>query len=220
MIDRSGGGPPLRVLVVDDQTLFREALVALLKADGRVSVVGMAEDGKVAVQKVAALLPDLVLMDVRMPRMDGIKATARIAREHPSVRIVMLAAVQGDHDVVEAMRAGAVGFVHKDAGRGELMEAIFRAAEGRSVLSADSQRAVVAAAFDKLAPQNPPDGLTARQFHVLRLMSTGLPFKQIARELGVTEKTIRNHASLIYSRLHVHGRGEAIVFALRKGFAP
>ena len=212
-------GPPLRVVVVDDQTLFRQALAELLKTDGRVSVVGTAEDGAVAVKKVAALLPNVVLMDVHMPRMDGIRAAARIASEHPSVRVLMLASVQDDTTVVEALRAGAVGFVQKDTSSDELVEAIFRAAAGRHVLSAAGQRAMVAAALDKVEPQKPPAGLTVRQFQVLRLMSMGLAFKQIARELGVAEKTVRNQASRIYAKLKVHDRAEAMLFALHKGFA-
>ena len=211
--------PPVRVLVVDDQNLFREALAELLKADGRVSVVGTAVDGVAAVKKVAALLPNVVLMDVRMPRLNGIRATERIARDHPAVHVLMLASVQEDQAVVEAIRAGAVGFVQKDTGRNELVEAIFRAAEGRHVLAADSQRAVVAAALGKVEPQKPPSGLTARQFQVLRLMSTGLALKQIARELGVAEKTVRNQASRIYATLGVRDRAEAILFAVRKGYA-
>lgn len=212
-------GPPLRVVVVDDHKLFRQALAELLKADGRVSVVGTAEDGDIAVKKVAALLPNVVLMDVHMARMDGIRAAARIARAHPSVHVLMLASVQDDRSVVEAMRAGAVGFVQKDMSCDELVEAIFRAAAGRPVLSTGGQRAVVAAALNKVEVEKPPAGLTARQFQVLRLMSTGLGFKQIARELGVAEKTVRNQASRIYAKLKVHDRAEAMLFALHKGFA-
>lgn len=208
--------PLIRVLVVDDQTLFRQALVELLKADGRVSVAGDAEDGLVAVRKVAALLPDVVLMDVRMPRLDGIRATARISREHPGTRVLMLASEQKDEAVVEAVRAGAVGYIHKDADRESLIDAIVRAARGRPVLSACSQRAVVAAALGKVVPAKAPAGLTRRQFQILRLMSVGLALKQIARELGVAEKTVRNQASLMYAKLHVRDRAEAILYAVHK----
>ena len=163
--------------------------------------------------------PDVVLMDVRMPVMDGITATAKITARHPSVHVVMLASVQTDESVVEAMRAGAVGYVHKDAGREELVNAIQRAAEGRQALAGDAQRAVVAAALGKTESKPPPDGLTSRQFQVLKLMSMGLALKQIAHELGVTEKTVRNQASLMYAKLRVRDRAQAILYALHKGIA-
>jgi DNA-binding NarL/FixJ family response regulator len=219
MSGRSPGSPPVRVLVVDDQALFREGLVELLKSENGVSVVGQAEDGVVALRKVAALLPDVVLMDVQMPRLDGIRATARIAAKHPAVRVLMLASVQTDGSVVEALRAGAWGYVLKDAGRDSLVEAIMRAAEGRHVLSHDGQRAVVTAALGRAEEQQPPAGLTGRQFQILRLMSLGLEFKQIGRELGVAEKTVRNQASLMYATLQVHDRAQAILYALHKGLA-
>ena len=217
MSGRSPGSPPVRVLVVDDQALFREGLVELLKSENGVSVVGQAEDGVVALRKVAALLPDVVLMDVQMPRLDGIRATARIAAKHPAVRVLMLASVQTDGSVVEALRAGAWGYVLKDAGRDSLIEAIMRAAEGRHVLSHDGQRAVVTAALGRAEEQQPPAGLTGRQFQILRLMSLGLEFKQIGRELGVAEKTVRNQASLMYAKLRIHDRAQAILYAFHKG---
>jgi DNA-binding NarL/FixJ family response regulator len=204
---------------VDDQTLFREALVELLTAEYGLDVVGQAEDGEEALRRVAALLPDVVLMDVRMPRLDGIRATARIVAAHPSVRVLMLASVQTDGSVVEALRAGAWGYVLKDAGRASVVEAIMRAAEGGHVLSQDGQRAVVAAALGRAEEEHPPAGLSARQFQILRLMSRGLDLKQIARDLGMAEKTVRNQASLMYSKLRVRDRAQAILYALHKGLA-
>ena len=177
--------PPVRVVVVDDQALFRAGLVALLNADPSVSVVGQAGDGLQAVERVAAILPDVVLMDVRMPRMDGIRATARIIARHPSVRVLILAAVQTDDSVVEAMRVGAAGYVLKDSDGPALIAAIQQAAEGRKVLSHESQIAVIGAALGRPEEEHRPDGLTASQLKLLRLMSMGLALKQIARELGV-----------------------------------
>ncbi len=206
----------IRVLVVDDQTLFRQALVDLLRCDRRVSVAGEAEDGLVAVQKVAALLPDVVLMDVRMPGLDGVRATARITREHPATRVLILASAQKDETVVEAMRAGAIGYILKDIDREGLIDAIVRAAAGRYVLNSGSQRAVVTAALGKLESPKAPEGLTRRQFQILKLMTRGLELKQIGGELGVAEKTVRNQASLMYSRLHVRDRAQAILYAMHK----
>jgi DNA-binding NarL/FixJ family response regulator len=217
--ERSPGSPPVRVLVVDDQTLFREGVVELLKAESGVSVVGQAEDGEEALSKVAALLPDVVLMDVRMPRLDGISATARIVARHPSVRVLMLASAETDDSVTEALRAGASGYVLKAAGRTTLIESITRSAEGRPVLSQGGQRAVVTAALGRAEKQHPPAGLTGRQFQILRLMSLGLELKQVGHELGLTEKTVRNQASLMYAKLGVHDRAQAILYAIHKGLA-
>jgi DNA-binding NarL/FixJ family response regulator len=213
------GRPPVRVVVVDDQALFRAGLVALLNADPSVSVVGQAGDGLQAVERVAAILPDVVLMDVRMPRMDGIRATARIIARHPSVRVLILAAVQTDDSVVEAMRVGAAGYVLKDSDGPALIAAIQQAAEGRKVLSHESQIAVIGAAFGRPEEEHRPDGLTASQLKLLRLMSMGLALKQIARELGVKEKTVRNQASLMYAKLRVNDRVQAVLYAVHKGLA-
>jgi DNA-binding NarL/FixJ family response regulator len=213
------GRPPVRVVVVDDQALFRAGLVALLNADPSVSVVGQAGDGLQAVERVAAILPDVVLMDVRMPRLDGIRATARIIARHPSVRVLILAAVQTDDSVVEAMRVGAAGYVLKDSDGPALIAAIQQAAEGRKVLSHESQIAVIGAALGRPEEEHRPDGLTASQLKLLRLMSMGLALKQIARELGVKEKTVRNQASLMYAKLRVHDRVQAVLYAVHKGLA-
>lgn len=213
------GRSPVRVVVVDDQALFRAGLVALLNADASVSVVGQAEDGVQAIERVAAIMPDVVLMDVRMPRLDGIRATARIIAEHPSVRVLILAAVQTDDSVVEAMRVGAAGYVLKDSDGPGLIAAIRQAAEGRKVLSHESQVAVISAALGRAEGAHPPDGLTPSQLKLLRLMSMGLALKQIARELGVKEKTVRNQASLMYAKLRVHDRVQAVLYAVHKGLA-
>ena len=211
------GAPPVRVLVADDQELFREGLVSLLASEPRVSVSGEAQDGQEAVERVNGLLPEVVLMDVRMPRLDGIRATERIAAEHPSVRVVILASIQTDDSVVDALRAGAAGYVLKDTDRDGLVDAILRAASGRQVLNHDGQIAVVGAALGKDEPLPPPDGLTLRQLQVLKLMSAGLALKQIARELGLAEKTVRNQASLMYAKLRVRDRVQAILYAVHKG---
>ena len=211
--------PRIRILVVDDQALFRSGIASLLSPDEGMSVIGVARDGLEAVERAGTLLPDVVLMDVRMPRMDGVTATARITARHPSVHVVILASVQTDESVVEAMRAGAVGYVHKDAGREELIDAVRRAAQGRQALGGEAQKALVTAALGKTKHVPPPDGLTSRQFQVLKLMSMGLALKQIAGELGLAEKTVRNQASLMYAKLRVRDRTQAILYALQKGIA-
>lgn len=211
--------PRVRVLVVDDQSLFRIGVSSILASEPGISVVGTARDGQEAVERTRSLLPDVVLMDVHMPRLDGIHATGRIAERHPSVRVVMMASSQTDESVVAAMRAGAAGYVHKDASRDELLSAIFSAANGRQVLNGEGQRAVVATALGKAERKPPPEGLTRRQFQLLKLMSMGLALKQIAAELGIAEKTVRNQASLMYAKLRVKDRAQAILFAVHKGIA-
>jgi DNA-binding NarL/FixJ family response regulator len=215
----SSGPRPVRILVVDDQTLFREGLVSLLNDVRGLSVVGEAEDGVEALRQVAAQLPDVVLMDVRMPRFDGIRATAQIAAEYPSVRVVMLASAQVEETMLEALAAGALGYVLKDSDRDTLVGAIRQAARGERVLSHDSLRALAGVAVAGTRRRPPPDELTARQFEILRLMSLGLELKQIGRQLGISGKTVRNQASLMYARLRVHDRAEAILYAAHKGIA-
>lgn len=217
MSERRPSGVPVRVLVVDDQQLFRLGLAELLKSGTGVDVVGQAEDGDQAIELVDGLLPDVVLIDVRMPRLDGIRATARIVADHPSVRVLILSSINTDDSVVEALRAGAVGYVMKDTDRETLVAAILSAAEGRHVLSQGGQQAVVAAALGRVDPPSPPDGITSRQLQILRLMASGLALKQIGRELGVAEKTVRNQASLMYAKLRIHDRAQAILYAFHKG---
>ena len=211
--------PRVRVLVADDQSLFRIGVSSILGAEPGISVVGTARDGLEAVERARALLPDVVLMDVHMPRLDGIRAASRITEQLPGVRVVMLASLQTDEAVVAAMRAGAAGYVHKDASRDELVSAVFRAAEGRHALNREAQLGVVATALGKVERKPPPEGLTRRQFQLLKLMSMGLALKQIAVELGIAEKTVRNQASLMYAKLRVKDRAEAILYAVHKGIA-
>ncbi|HET7419063.1 MAG TPA: response regulator transcription factor [Candidatus Dormibacteraeota bacterium] len=208
----------VRVLLVDDQQLFREGIARLLARDHRLSVVGQAEDGEEAISKAAALLPDVVLMDVNMPRLDGIHATARILAKHPSIRVLMLAAEQSDELVVECLRAGAVGYVIKDTDAESLRGAVLRAAQGGAVLDRKGQRAAVAAAVGTAESMTPSrSGLTRRQQQILRLMVRGLGLKQIGRELGMAEKTVRNQASQMYAKLHVSDRVQAILYGIHKG---
>jgi DNA-binding NarL/FixJ family response regulator len=214
---RAAPGPPVRVLVVDDQRLFRDSLAHLLAAEPAISVVGQAEDGEEALRKTAQLLPAVVLMDVVMPRLDGIHATAMITSRHQSVRVLMLASDQTDETVLASLRAGAVGYVAKDVGSKGLIDAVLRAADGRTVLDAAGQSALVAAAVGQRATPSGSGGLTPRQFQILKLMSLGFALKQIARELGLAEKTVRNQASLMYGKLMVRDRAQAILYAMHKG---
>ena len=209
---------PVRVLVVDDQALFRAGLIGLLRSDPRVNVVGQAGDGVEALRRIPAVHPDVVLMDLRMPRLDGIQATAQIAKEHPRVAVLVLTAVQADDLVIEALEAGAAGLVVKDASAEEVVSAILSVAAGDQVISRDLGRRVVArAAGHAVVPLTRPGGLSDRQLQILRLMAAGFAAKQIARQLGLSEKTVRNQSSLLYAKLHVQDRAQAILYAVRKG---
>ena len=218
MSGTSPAPPPIRILVADDQRLFREGLVSLLNGVPGLSVVAEAEDGADALRRVTAELPDVVLMDVRMPRLDGIRATEQLVARHPSVRVVILASAQVEETILEALRAGALGYVLKDADRDTLVSVIRQAARGRRVLSHDSLHALATATLGGTR-RRPPEALTARQFEILRLLSQGLESKQIGRELGISAKTVRNQASLMYAKLHVRDRAEAILYAVHKGIA-
>lgn len=209
--------PPVRVLIVDDQRLFRESLAGLLRGARGISVVGLAEDGEDAIRQAEAMRPDVVLMDIVMPRLDGIHATARITAAQPEAHVVMLASDQTDESVVESLRAGSAGFIAKDTDAKTLVEAVLRAAQGRTVLDREGQRAAVAAAVGAAEAPAAPEGLSPRQFQILKLMSLGFALKQIAGELGVAEKTVRNQASLMYAKLRVGDRAQAILYAMRKG---
>lgn len=209
--------PPVRVLIVDDQRLFREGLAKLLGGARGISVIGLAEDGEDAIRQAEAMRPDVVLMDIVMPRLDGIHATARITAALPEARVVMLASGQTDESVVASLRAGAAGFIAKDTDAKTLVEAVLRAAQGRTVLDREGQRAAVAAAVGAAESPALPEGLSRRQFQILKLMALGFALKQIAGELGMAEKTVRNQASLMYAKLRVGDRAQAILYAMRKG---
>ncbi len=210
---------PVRVLVVDDESLFRAGLVQLLRGDRRLNVVGSAVDGEDALRRVELLKPDVVLMDLRMPRLDGVLATGAIVERFPASRVLVLSAVHSDDLVIEALQAGAAGAIVKDSDPAALVAAILAVADGDQVMSGDLGRRVVALAARSgpVHEQTRSDGLTNRQIDILRLMASGLAAKQIARQLGISEKTVRNQSSLMYAKLHIQDRAQAILYAVRKG---
>ena len=208
---------PVRVLVVAPHNVFRQGLVHLLGRDAGVSVLAAVEDLSEAVRQASALLPDVVLLDESLPFQDAVHATAELAGVSPEVRVLVLAASHTEDVAVAAVRAGAAGYLTVDVDAATLVAEIRRVAEGRLAIGHDTLCAVVAAATGNATPVDPPEGLTTRQFEILRRMVRGMSLKQIGRDLGVAEKTIRNQASLMYSRLKVHDHVEAILYAIRKG---
>jgi DNA-binding NarL/FixJ family response regulator len=213
----------IRVLVADDQALFREALVALLAVQPGIDVVGEAADGREAVEAVGRLRPDVVLMDLRMPVLDGVGATRQLRVDHPGVRVLALTTFDGDAEVFPALRAGAVGYLLKDATTQQLVEAVAAADRGESVLAPSVAAKVVArvAALPEPAPATPPqplvDPLTDRELEVLRHLAAGLSNREIARAVFLTEGTVKNHVTNILAKLGARDRTQAALRASALG---
>ena len=208
----------VRVLVVDDQALFREALATLLGARPEVEVVGEAGDGQQALERAAALQPDVVLMDLHMPVLDGIAATRRLRVEQPGVRVLALTTFDDDEDVFAALRAGALGYLLKDVSSDRLVEAVLSAARGESVLQ-PSVAAKVVARFAQLddAPRSRPQPLVVplsdRELDVLRLLADGRSNREIAAALFLAEGTVKNHVTNVLGKLGARDRTQAALRA-------
>jgi DNA-binding NarL/FixJ family response regulator len=207
----------VRVIIADDNALFRLGLKRLLRDDRRLEVVADAADGKEAVEMAAAHKPDVVLMDSRMPEMDGIEALQRIGSAQPEVKVLMLSSFENESDVLQAMRRGAGGYVLKDALPQAIINSILAVDSGERVLSGSVARRVVEIASGLRTADAASDGMTAREVEVLKLMSSGLANKQIAYRLKISEKTVRNHISHIYEKIGVVDRAQAALYAVRKG---
>ncbi len=224
----SEGQEPLRVLVVDDQQVMREGLVALLGLVDEVRVVGAAGDGEQALRAVAETGPDVVLMDLRMPVLDGVEATRRIAADHPGTAVLVLTTYADDASIVSALRAGARGYLTKDAGRAEIVAAIRAAAAGQSTFDATvSQRLVDAliGARDRPEPSAPaagtptPGGLTAREAEVVALITRGLSNAEIAAHLFVSPATVKTHINNAFAKIGARNRTDAVRYGYRHGLA-
>ena len=209
-----------RVLVVDDHPLYREGLMTALAAAGDVEVVGEAADGAEAVDRVAELAPDVVLMDLHLPVLTGVEATRRISAEHPAVAVLVLTMLDGDDAVFAAMRAGARGYLLKGAGRQEITAAIASVARGEVVFSSGIASRVLAffSGPGGGAPSAQPFAdLTEREREILDLVARGLTNGAIAGRLFLSEKTVRNHVSNVFTKLQVSGRAEAVARARDAG---
>lgn len=214
---------PTRVLVVDDQALFREGLRTLLSVHGDIEVVGEAADGEAAVRQARSLKPDVVLMDLRMPILGGVEATRRIRASDLPCQVIALTTFDDDDDVFDALRAGAVGYLLKDAPQERLLEAIRLAARGDSFLQPSIARKVVAE-FSRLSSSHPADrrlidSLSEREVEVLGQLAQGKSNKQIAATLFITEGTVKNHMTSILGKLGVADRTQAALKARELGIA-
>jgi len=206
-----------RVVIADDQTLFRSGLARLLEMDDRVAVVGEAVDGADAVKLALALKPDVVLMDIKMPNLDGIEATRRIVAENPKIRVLMLTTFEADNHVIQALKAGASGYVLKDSQAGAIVSSILAVVAGERVMASAVANRVLEMLTGATTPKEFYDGLTAREVEILKMLATGMANKQIAYKLQISEKTVRNHVSNMYEKLDIYDRAQAVLYAVRKG---
>lgn len=216
-------GMTIRVLLVDDQALFREGLHTLLSVQADMEVVGEAGNGEEAVTAVAELQPDVVLMDLRMPLLDGVAATRRIAENHPQSRVIVLTTFDNDEYVFDGLRAGAVGYLLKDVPSAKLFEAIRAAASGDSFLQ-PSVAAKVVAEFARMSGHAPADPqatlvepLSERELEILGVLATGASNREIANQLYITEGTVKNHVTNILGKLGVRDRTQAALKARDMG---
>jgi DNA-binding NarL/FixJ family response regulator len=217
-------GSPIRVVLADDQTLVREGLALMLSFVDGVEVVGVAADGEQAVELVTEHHPDVALLDLRMPRVDGIEAIRRLAETAPDVQVVVLTTYADDESVMSALRAGARGYLTKDASSEEIERAISDAAAGRTRLDPAVQQRLVELVTGSpsatMSGVTPPGGaLTERESEVLALMADGLGNREIARRLFVTEATVKTHVNNLFGKLDVTDRAAAVAWAYRNGLA-
>jgi len=209
------------VVIADDQRIVREGLQLMLSLLDGVEVLAVAADGDEAVAAVATHDPDVVLMDLRMPRCDGVEATRQIRAAHPRTQVVVLTTFVDDDSVLAAVRAGARGYLTKDAAADEIEAALRRVAGGAAMLDPDVQRTLLEAlATIPAAPTGPaPDGLTDREAQVLALIAAGLSNAEIAGRLVVSEATVKTHINHLFAKTGVRDRAQAVTYAYRHGLA-
>jgi two-component system NarL family response regulator len=214
-----GGGEPIRVAVVDDQELFRRGLTMLLGVEDDIEVVGEAGDGIAATELAATTVPDVILMDVRMPKRSGIEACVAIKEIAPTARIIMLTVSDEEADLYDAVKNGASGYLLKDSSIDEVAQAIRVVADGQSLIS-PSMAIKLLDEFKQMSrsdrQQVPTPRLTDRELEVLKLVAQGLNNREIAKRLFISENTVKNHVRNILEKLQLHSRMEAVMYAVRE----
>jgi DNA-binding NarL/FixJ family response regulator len=232
---------PVRVLLADDQRVVRDGLVLLLGLLPQIEVVGAAADGDEAVERAAELRPDVVLMDLRMPRCDGVEATRKLREQQPDIKVIVLTTYADDRSVIEALRAGARGYLTKDAGGAEIQKALLQVVSGQAVIDPAVQHHLVDAIAvtppppppppaGQAAPHPPfhppsqpagplPGGLTPREAEVLGLIAEGLSNAEIAARLVVSEATVKSHVNHLLAKIGARDRAQAVSYAYRNGVA-
>jgi len=220
--DSSGAtGEPIRVLIVDDHALFRRGLEMVLEGEDDIEVAGEASDGDEAVERAEQLTPDIVLMDVRMPKRSGIEATRTIKDTSPSTKVLMLTNSDEETDLYDAIKAGASGYLLKEISIEEVSNAVRSVHAGQSLISPSmagkllTEFATISKRRDERA-QLPTPRLTERELEVLKLVAKGMNNRDIGAELFISENTVKNHVRNILEKLHLHSRMEAVVYAVRE----
>jgi DNA-binding NarL/FixJ family response regulator len=214
--------PAIRVLIADDQTVVREGLVMLLGLSPGIEVVAAAADGEEAAQLAHRHRPDVVLMDLRMPRCDGVAATRRILDDLPDTRVIVLTTYADDDSVFAALEAGARGYLTKDATAAQIQHAIRVVVAGEALLDPSVQRRLLERSLrgaPPVAAPSAPDNLTQREAEVLREIATGHSNREIAERLSISEATVKTHVNNIFSKAGLRDRAQAVVYAIRHGFA-
>jgi len=207
----------VRVLIADDQTLFRVGLARLLEEDPRVEIVGQAGDGVEAVKLAGSVAPDVILMDLKMPNLDGIEATRQILAKYPSVKVLLLTTFEADNHVIQALKAGASGYILKDSRPDSIVSSLLAVMAGERVMASAVANRVLEMLTGTTTPKEFYDGLTGREIEILKLLAGGMANKQIAYKLKISEKTVRNHVSNMYEKLNIYDRSQAVLYAVRKG---
>ncbi len=209
---------PITLILVDDHDLVRQGVRAFLQTQPDIALVGEADSGETAVSLAAQYAPDVMLMDLIMPKMDGIEATRRVKKASPRTQIIMLTSFHEDKHIFPAIRAGAISYLLKDIGPGELADAIRKAAQGEAVLHPRIAARVVQEIHSPNRDSiNGFTELSDRELEVLRHIAAGLPNKEIAAKLTISEKTVKSHVSNILGKLHLADRTQAAVYAWREG---
>lgn len=212
-----------RLLLCDDHAMFRQGVKSILETEEGLRIAGEAATGREAVRYALQVKPDVILMDIQMPELDGVGATKEILSEWPEAKVIILTMYRQDRYVFEAIKAGARGYLLKDSGADELISAVRKVAEGETLLSPELAVSVLDE-FHKLGelpehPEHKISGLTEREADILRLVAKGASNQEIAHALDVSEKTVRNRLSEIFSKLRLNNRTEAALYALREGIA-
>ena len=209
----------IRVLIVDDHAIVRKGIRALLATEKDIQVIGEASDGAEAVAQANSLHPDVILMDLVMPKIDGIEATKQITAQQPGMRILILTSFAADDKVFPAIKAGALGYLLKDTGPQELVQSIHQVYRGEPSLEPSIARKVLTELSTPQQKPLSPDPLTERELGILRLIAQGRSNKEIAEQLVITEMTVRTHVSNILGKLHLASRTQAALYALKEGLA-
>lgn len=215
----SGENNMIHVMVADDHAIVRKGICALLATEPDIEVVGEAKDGQEAISVAQRVQPEVILMDLVMPGLDGLEATRHISAHQPEARILVLTSFAGDDKIFPAIRAGALGYLLKDSGPDELVQAIRQVHRGESSLHPSIARRLLRELTEPSRPGPIPDSLTAREVEVLRLIAKGHSNREMSDRLAISEATVRTHVSNILSKLNLCSRTQAALYALREGLA-